>query len=237
MKKKNVLMMAMSLVLVAVIAVGGTLAYLTSNSGTLTNTFTVGAGYDNDGFYLDETKKMDGNPTQIDNVNRLKVSGEGDAKSNDYDEMSIGDAIAKDPTAHLATTAPASYVFVKITGVDAMIEAGYTISTELCTDGTYKDAMASAPVFNTQWKVMELDEGCTYDGYYIYKTGEGETDDDYIVDPAVDTMVSLFNSVSIDKDSDELPTLKTSNIVISAAAIQAKNLTKDGAWAEAQKVF
>lgn len=40
MKKKNVLMMALSLALVAVIAVGGTLAYLTAQDGTLTNTFT-----------------------------------------------------------------------------------------------------------------------------------------------------------------------------------------------------
>ena len=40
MKKKNVLMMALSLCMVAVIAVGGTLAYLTASDGALTNTFT-----------------------------------------------------------------------------------------------------------------------------------------------------------------------------------------------------
>ena len=39
MKKKNVLMMALSLCLVAVIAVGGTLAYLSDSDGTLVNTF------------------------------------------------------------------------------------------------------------------------------------------------------------------------------------------------------
>ena len=57
MKKKNVLMTALSLTLVGVIAAGSTLAYLTSQSDTLTNTFTVGEGYgtDGDGFYLDET--------------------------------------------------------------------------------------------------------------------------------------------------------------------------------------
>ena len=40
MKKKNLLMMALSLCLVAVIAVGGTLAYLTATDGALKNTFT-----------------------------------------------------------------------------------------------------------------------------------------------------------------------------------------------------
>lgn len=40
MKKKNVLMMALSLCLVAVIAIGGTLAYLTATDGQLVNTFT-----------------------------------------------------------------------------------------------------------------------------------------------------------------------------------------------------
>lgn len=40
MKKKNLLMMALSLCMVAVIAVGGTLAYLSDTDGALKNTFT-----------------------------------------------------------------------------------------------------------------------------------------------------------------------------------------------------
>ena len=46
MKKKNVLMMALSLCLVAVIAVGGTLAYLSDTDGAVTNTFQFAAGID-----------------------------------------------------------------------------------------------------------------------------------------------------------------------------------------------
>lgn len=42
MKKKNLLMMALSLCLVAVVAVGGTLAYLSDSSASVTNTFTFG---------------------------------------------------------------------------------------------------------------------------------------------------------------------------------------------------
>lgn len=40
MKKKNLLMMALSVCMVAVVAVGGTLAYLTASDGALKNTFT-----------------------------------------------------------------------------------------------------------------------------------------------------------------------------------------------------
>lgn len=42
MKKRNLLMAAMSLCLVAIIAVGGTLAYFTDKAGTVVNTFTTG---------------------------------------------------------------------------------------------------------------------------------------------------------------------------------------------------
>ncbi len=43
MKKKNLLMMALSLCLVAVIAVGGTLAYLSDTAASVTNTFSFGS--------------------------------------------------------------------------------------------------------------------------------------------------------------------------------------------------
>lgn len=42
MKKRNLLMVALSLCLIAVIAVGGTLAYFTDQTDTLVNTFTTG---------------------------------------------------------------------------------------------------------------------------------------------------------------------------------------------------
>ena len=45
MTKKKIMMAAMSAGLVAVVGIGGTLAYLSSRSETVTNTFSVGTGF------------------------------------------------------------------------------------------------------------------------------------------------------------------------------------------------
>ena len=226
MKKKNVLMMAMSLVLVAVIAVGGTLAYLTSDTKTLTNTFTVGTGYpDNPNtFYLDETDMPDDgtNPGKINLNDRETVQ-------NDYAEMTVGDAVAKDPTFHL-TAGPESYVFAKVTGVDEMIAAGFIVSNEAPTDGKNTDTMANG-LNTTNWVQIEKEnDAATYDGYYVYKVAE----DDYTVTPSTTALERLFASVSVDKDASTLPTLTKNindTIVIKGIAVQADNLDSyDLAW-------
>lgn len=205
MKKKNVLMMAMSLVLVAVIAVGGTLAYLTSNSGTLTNTFTVGEGYgtpEDPGFYLDETKKVgDTNPTKKGegDANRLKAPG-----TNTYEPMSIGDTLYKDPTFHLVD-GPDSYVFAKITGVDALKEKGFLFDT-----------------INADWMPVQVAEG-KVDGYYCYKK---------TTVAAGTEMAPLFTTVTLNPALTEMPDMKSLDVDIVGVAIQAKNLTNwEAAWA------
>ena len=226
MKKKNVLMMAMSLVLVAVIAVGGTLAYLTSDTKTLTNTFTVGTGYPDDPntFYLDETDIPDDgtNPGEISLNDRETVR-------NEYAEMTVGDAVAKDPTFHL-TAGPESYVFAKVTGVDEMIAAGFIVSNEAPTDGKNTDAMTNG-LNTTNWVQIDKENvEATYDGYYVYKVTEG----DYTVTPSRTPLERLFASVSIDKDASTLPTLKKNindTIVIKGIAVQADNLDSyEVAW-------
>lgn len=54
MKRKNIAAMVTSIALVGAVAVGGTLALLTSQTEDLTNTFTVGSGYTNTTFSLQE---------------------------------------------------------------------------------------------------------------------------------------------------------------------------------------
>lgn len=228
MKKKNVLMMAMSLVLVAVIAVGGTLAYLTSDTETLTNTFTVGGGYpvSDDTFYLDETDmKDDGtNPGMIDLKDRERAR-------NDYAEMTVGDAVAKDPTFHL-TAGPESYVFAKVTGADAMKDAGFVISNVEPENGQYVTDMQNG-LNDTNWvKVVDLDltnnTTAKLDGYYVYKVAE----DDYTVTPSQNALERLFASVSIPSNLDTLPTVPGDGIVIKGIAVQADHLdTYQLAWA------
>lgn len=86
MKTKKILALALAAVLLVAVGVGGTLAWLTDDSDTLTNTFT-------------ETKI---------NVSLGETTGEN------Y-EMVPGRVIAKDPKVTLETGSEPSYVFVKIT--------------------------------------------------------------------------------------------------------------------------
>ena len=204
MKKKNVLMTALSLTLVGVIATGSTLAYLTSQSDTLTNTFTVGEGYgteEDPGFYLDETaakveevegKTVTTNPTSKDQFDHRTQDG------NTYA------TIYKDPTFHL-DEGPESYIFAKVEGVDAM-EA----------DGVGFDFTG----WSANWVKVDGSEG--RDGYYRYTSTV----------TAGTEIAPLFTNVSLPATLQALPdTDDLTNITIKGVAIQAANLaTWQDAW-------
>ena len=89
MKKK--LMMALSLVLVAVMSIGGTLAYLTSLTDPVKNTFTVG----NVNITLDET-----NTDEYGVVIAEGQEGAGRGYGNEY-KLIPGHKYSKDPIVHL----------------------------------------------------------------------------------------------------------------------------------------
>lgn len=102
MKKKNVLMMALSLCLVAVIAVGGTLAYLSDTDGAVTNTFQFAAG-------IDVTLSED-RPTPVKNETITPNSDKG----YDYTNVVPGQDLNKAPKLTV-TTAVDAYVFARVT--------------------------------------------------------------------------------------------------------------------------
>lgn len=91
MKKK--LTMLLALVLVAGISVAGTLAYLTSTSALVENTFTVGKV----AITLDEKD----------------VASEDRVLGNEY-KLIPGSKYAKDPTVHVAANSEKSYVFIHV---------------------------------------------------------------------------------------------------------------------------
>lgn len=108
MKRKNIVAMVTSLALVGVVAVGGTLALLSSTSKTLKNTFTVGDGYQEDSFKLYE-HKVDFIDSDEDATTKgrpigdyVKNSGVWDADAvtgaaNEYDQVIPGAKLDKDP--------------------------------------------------------------------------------------------------------------------------------------------
>lgn len=114
MKKKNVLMMALSLCLVAVIAVGGTLAYLSDTADAVTNTFQFAAG-------IDVTLSED-QPIAVKNES---ISANTD-NGYDYTNVVPGQELNKAPKLTVTTSVDA-YVFARVT-VGANMTLG-TITT------------------------------------------------------------------------------------------------------------
>lgn len=237
MKKRKIMMSVMSAALVGVVAIGGTLAYLSDTSNVVTNTFNVGSGYveegDHIGLWLDETEKTgDTNPVEIDLKNRTELGVE-------YTEMLPGSVVAKDPTFHLTTGSTDSYVFAYVTGVDAMIADGYYF-----TVNKPEKLVDPENAFNTtNWK--KVDETAGFDGLYIYFDGVdnivegGELNVDGTVKTPADPMASLFNWVKLGSGLDNVAFDKVNpgSVVINGVAVQSANLTAKEAQEEAVKVL
>ena len=102
MRKKNVLVMGLSMALVAVISIGGTLAYLSDTDGSVTNTFTFA---NNIQVTLDEEK-----PSAVANETITSNTQGG----YDYTNVVPGQELNKAPEFTVKNTVPV-YVFAKVT--------------------------------------------------------------------------------------------------------------------------
>ena len=205
MKKKSLITMFLSLALVAVIGTGATLAYLSASSNTVTNTFTVGSGYDkDDSLYLDE---VDLGPTA--------EIGDRTKLGNEYTEILPGDTLSKDPTVHF-TQGPDSYIFVKVTGMN---EA--TINNPAENVFTYLNNMLGSTAITGAWE--KIDGTLGLNGVYVYHVGSN-----YKV-VAGTPLVQLFTGVQLNGNVNvaQFNELKgaISDITIQAAAVQFDNVT------------
>ena len=142
MKKQKIATVITCCALVGVVAVGGTLALLTSESKTLQNTFTVGSGYDANDFLLKEhgvdqivtDAQATGGYNVGDYVKNndvvLGVTGEpGEGDGNDYGDVIPGAKLDKDPWFELAAGAPNSWIVAAIDKAElqALSDAGITV--------------------------------------------------------------------------------------------------------------
>lgn len=117
MKARKILAMVMALALTAALAVGGTLAYLTSQD-TVTNTFTVG----NVAITLDEQ--------DVDN----STDGKDRDQANSY-KLMPGHTYVKDPIVHVTSTSENCYLFVKVTNEISAIEGETTVADQMTAKG------------------------------------------------------------------------------------------------------
>ena len=156
MTKKKIMMAAMSAGLVAVVGVGGTLAYLSAQTDVVNNTFTIGTGYVTDkdghtGIFIDQT--------DVDNSS----NGVRDIE-NVYREMVPAKSYTKDPLVHMVGGSIASYVFVHVDGLQELDEQNIHVY--------YEDSTGALQQGVDPTDYMPIDVDAYGDGTYLYCGGE-----------------------------------------------------------------
>lgn len=120
MNKKNIVTAAVSLALVGVMAIGGTLAYLTDNSGPVTNKFVM------DGLEItlkEDAKIPAGEVYQQKEIGETEYSTDeiqGTTKGVDYDKLLPGATVNKNPYLEVGASNAHAYVYAYVTGMNTL---------------------------------------------------------------------------------------------------------------------
>lgn len=157
---KKTLMIMLALVLVIAMSVTGTLAYLTSTTDVVTNTFTVGKVV----IKLDEAKVNEYGVVDATATNRVT--------ENTY-KLIPGHSYTKDPTVHVEAGSEASYLFVKVTNGIKDIEDDTTIADQMKTNwvlvdeanGIYRYKNTVTPGDYKVFESFKLKSGAAVAGY------------------------------------------------------------------------
>ena len=204
-KAKKILALLLCAVLLVCASVAGTLAFLTQQTKTVQNTFTVGnvslgTDADGDGLIdngLDETK--------VDEYG-VAVAGAARVTENTY-KLIPGHSYTKDPTIHVAAGSEEAYLFVTVVNEIAAIEDGTTIAAQMAANG---------------WVALDGVENT----YYLNRTvntleATGVTD------------VNVFASFTLKGDA-AVADYANAKITVVAYAVQADGFaTAAAAWAAA----
>lgn len=203
MKRKKVVKLMAVVALIGAVGVGGSLALLTATSNSVTNTFAVGDGYvgGDQAVYIDETKVTDNVPSPT--AERTKTG-------NKYTNIQEGDKLTKDPMVHISEGSVESYVFVKITGLDTLKDAGVAVNWD-----------------TTHWVKVDQEETSANTVYFYSDDGENPV----IVNPKDEEWDSepLFTKLDFDNADlfEDTGKITLDNIVVKACAVQATT-TEDG---------
>lgn len=221
-KKKNVLIGALSIGLIAALAIGGTVAFLT-DSEDATNRFSMG---DLD-IKLEEPEwDNGGDPVDPDDPDGPKTPGDGD-------DLLPGDVRKKDPTVTAvdgdsymrvimtiqnkdgsAITDPdrLAKIMETIYYADPVIEETASLSSEELADAGYKTVNES---------IFTLDSTRSADNVFYYNYTNAATGDIF----KKDAVAVLFTNIVIPTDWNrtELALLGEYQIVLEAQAIQSAN--------------
>lgn len=238
MKKRQLVKLGLTVGLVGAVGVGGTLAILSQQSNTVTNTFAVGAGITVNDITLDETnlkgKSLDSSMSDVDRTET----------GNAYNDLQPGMKLTKDPQVHVSAKAADSYVFAKLENVDEYLAA---MNVDI-VDENKKSTLIKG--INANWKMYQAEAEGSLDGVYVYvgatntdkgieagKNGEGSkvsvgdiafNSEKLFEGIQLATAATLYDAKGNPKDLTNL------NIVVKALAVQATDATTS--WIDAQAV-
>lgn len=158
MKKQKVATAVTCCALVGAIAIGGTLALLSTGPKTLTNTFTAGANYEDGDFLLKEhgvdpvITETTGYPYGSYQKNGTVIDGDSTGeKGNTYGEIVPGTVLDKDPwfeLAHGGKKTPDSWIVARLSKTELY---------DLQQKGITIEGVAGADISEAQWQIVTRD--------------------------------------------------------------------------------
>lgn len=138
--RSKVLLLALVAILLVVTTVFATLAYLTSEVETVTNTFTIG----NISITLNEA--------DVDEYGKV-IEGADRVQDNNY-KLIPGHTYVKDPTVHVQPGSEASYLFAVVKDETADIQADTKVAAQIVANGwtAFEDTAAAAAGYAVYYK-------------------------------------------------------------------------------------
>lgn len=204
MKKTKLLTTLGAVALIGAIGVGSTFAYLTSETGTVKNTFTVGKVE----IDLKESAVTKTNGQYVDNDKANNWS----ATENTYEDLIPGDVMVKDPTVIVKENEVVANVFVAVK-LDAENGWSYDESAKKFTCGEF-----STDAVTDKWTLYKA----TDTEVVFYKEN--------VNSKAGDVALTLFNNVTYAASATKAAA--PADLMIRAAAVQAGNINLDDGYAQ-----
>ena len=204
MKKTKLLTTLGAVALIGAIGIGSTFAYLTSETGTVKNTFTVGKVE----IALKESAvtKTNGQYVDGDEANKWTVT------ENTYEDLIPGDVMVKDPTVIVKENEVVANVFVAVK-LDTENGWSYDESTKKFTCGEF-----STDAVTNDWKLYKATATEAVFCKQNVDSSEG------------DVALTLFNKVTYAASATEAKA--PADLKIRAAAVQAGNINLDDGYAQ-----
>lgn len=213
MKKKSILLTLTAVVLAMAIGVGGTIAYFTSTTADVQNTFTVG----NVAITLDEA--------DVTYANDKWTAGEDRVQSNTYENVYPGAHLPKDPTIHVAADSQDAYVAMKV--VISKAAAWKALAEDHASLNNLETVFEGYTEAN--WtKIAATEQGDNLVYVYMWEQGKVSANAD----------LTLFTAMNIPAElsSQEIETLDGFTVTATGYAVQAQGVTAETAKAELLKL-